>query len=256
MSEAAVDLVPKKSKGGKPSAWAPINLLTSMVMVFPLFLVYSLGILVVPKVQNGADFITLGLLQILHGNVTYYLLLQGAMFAAFGVTLLVLRRKNRFDRKMVWRVLAESSVYALVMGFVIVLVMTNLLHIDPRLAMSAESTPPSPADLSFLSRVILSFGAGFHEELLFRLLGLTGLVALFHKAFGMRRVLAFLLGLFISSVLFSAAHHIVGGEPWRIGVFVYRILCGVIFGVIFWTRGFAVAVYTHALYDIYVLVMR
>jgi len=28
------------------------------------------------------------------------------------------------------------------------------------------------------------------------------------------------------------------------------------FATIFWTRGFAVAVYTHALYDLYVLLVR
>jgi hypothetical protein len=30
----------------------------------------------------------------------------------------------------------------------------------------------------------------------------------------------------------------------------------VIFGLLFWFRGFAVAVYTHALYDLYVLLVR
>jgi hypothetical protein len=33
-------------------------------------------------------------------------------------------------------------------------------------------------------------------------------------------------------------------------------LCGLVFATIFQTRGFAVAVYTHALYDIYVLIVR
>jgi hypothetical protein len=60
----------------------------------------------------------------------------------------------------------------------------------------------------------------------------------------------------VSAVLFSAAHHIVGGEPWRVGVFVYRILCGLIFAALFQWRGFAVAVYTHALYDVFVLTLH
>ena len=30
----------------------------------------------------------------------------------------------------------------------------------------------------------------------------------------------------------------------------------VFFGLLFWFRGFAVAAYTHALYDIYVLVLK
>ena len=41
-----------------------------------------------------------------------------------------------------------------------------------------------------------------------------------------------------------------------VGVFVYRLLCGLFFALLFQLRGFAVAVYTHALYDIYVLMVR
>jgi len=39
-------------------------------------------------------------------------------------------------------------------------------------------------------------------------------------------------------------------------VFVFRVLAGCFFGMVYWFRGFAVAVYTHALYDIYVLLLR
>jgi len=34
------------------------------------------------------------------------------------------------------------------------------------------------------------------------------------------------------------------------------LLAGVVFGVLYKVRGFAVAVYTHAFYDIFVLVIR
>jgi hypothetical protein len=61
----------------------------------------------------------------------------------------------------------------------------------------------------------------------------------------------------VSSALFSAAHHVGPlGDPLRLGVFTYRMLAGIVFGLIFWFRGFAVAVYTHALYDMYVMLLR
>jgi hypothetical protein len=41
-----------------------------------------------------------------------------------------------------------------------------------------------------------------------------------------------------------------------VGLFTFRLLAGVFFGLLFWFRGFAVAVYTHALYDVYVLLVR
>ena len=40
------------------------------------------------------------------------------------------------------------------------------------------------------------------------------------------------------------------------GSFTFRLLAGIVFGVLFKLRGFAVAVYTHAFYDIFVLVIR
>jgi membrane protease YdiL (CAAX protease family) len=65
------------------------------------------------------------------------------------------------------------------------------------------------------------------------------------------------VALIVSSVLFSAMHHIPPyGDPLQLGVFVFRILAGCFFGLVYWFRGFAVAVYTHALYDIYVLLVR
>jgi hypothetical protein len=52
-------------------------------------------------------------------------------------------------------------------------------------------------------------------------------------------------------------HHIPPyGDPLHVGVFVFRALAGCFFGLIYWSRGFAIAVYTHALYDIYVLLVR
>ena len=46
-------------------------------------------------------------------------------------------------------------------------------------------------------------------------------------------------------------HHIPPyGDPLHLGVFMFRVLAGACFGLLFWFRGFAIAVYTHALYDL------
>jgi membrane protease YdiL (CAAX protease family) len=74
---------------------------------------------------------------------------------------------------------------------------------------------------------------------------------------GFGRWVAVALALLASSILFSAMHHIPPyGDPLHLGVFVFRVLAGCFFGLVYWFRGFAVAVYTHALYDIYVLLLR
>ena len=63
------------------------------------------------------------------------------------------------------------------------------------------------------------------------------------------------IAVLISSALFSCAHYL-GSEPFHIVSFTYRFLAGMLFCALFWFRGFAVAVYTHTIYDIYVLVGR
>ena len=113
------------------------------------------------------------------------------------------------------------------------------------------------ASQGFGTRFVMSLGAGVYEETVFRLGIMTGVAVLLEKVAGLRRFIAVTLALLVSAVLFSAMHHIPPyGDPLHLGVFLFRVLAGIFFGLIFWYRGFAVAVYTHALYDIYVLLVR
>jgi len=232
----------------------PRNLLTSLLLVFPLFLVYQVGVLFTLPMLNGADFLTVFLFRNLGLSSTAYLGYTAIVAAAFVVAVLVLRRRQQFDPGIIWRVFLESAIYALTMGSLIVFVMTRLFGISPRLA---GGVAEGIAHQGFVARVVMSFGAGVYEETVFRLGLMTGLTALFERGLGFRRWLAMLAGLALSSVLFSAMHHIPPyGDPFAVGVFTFRVLAGACFGLLFWYRGFAVAVYTHALYDLWVLVVR
>lgn len=227
--------------------------LTSLLLVFPLFAIYQIGVLSMPSTYNGADLLTSQMLHLLHGNAGTYLLVNVVLSLAFLVLVLVLRRKNTFDPRLFVPVLLESSIYALTMGSLICFVMIDFLHIDPKLFIGCAT---GPEQASLAAKLVLSLGAGVHEELVFRLIMVGGGVWLLTRGLGMRRWLAIAIAFVVSSVLFSAAHHVIGGEPFRVGAFTYRVLCGLVFATIFQTRGFAVAVYTHALYDIYVLIVR
>lgn len=228
----------------------PRNLLTSLVLVFPLFLVYQVGVLFTLPMLNGADFLTVFLFRNLGLTTSAYLGYTAIVAAAFGIAVLVLRRRQQFDPALVGRVFIESGIYALTMGSLIVFVMTRVFGISPRLAGGIAAQ-------SFGTRVVMSLGAGVYEETVFRLGLMAGLTVLLERVVGMRRWIAGAIGLAISSVLFSAMHHIPPyGDPFTIGVFTFRVLAGACFGLLFWFRGFAIAVYTHALYDLYVLVVR
>jgi membrane protease YdiL (CAAX protease family) len=225
------------------------NLLTSLVLVLPLLLFYEIGVLFT-DVMNGADLITQTLLRL--GGLRGFVAVQGALLVTVVGLALYLRRHQQFNMRVFLPVLLESGIYALTMGTFIVFVMVDLLHVDPRLA--AGATPLARA--GFFDRLVLSVGAGVHEELVFRLILLGGLAEISDRALKLRRWVAVALAFAVSAILFSAAHHIGPlGEPLRLGVFTYRVIAGLVFGALFQFRGFAIAVYTHALYDIYVLVL-
>jgi membrane protease YdiL (CAAX protease family) len=71
----------------------------------------------------------------------------------------------------------------------------------------------------------------------------------------MPRRAAWLLAFAASSLIFAAAHHW-AGEPWSDRAFAFRTLAGAAFALIFWYRSLAHAVWAHALYDVYIALIR
>jgi membrane protease YdiL (CAAX protease family) len=239
----------KSSQKRRKHVLEKANLLTSLLLVLPLLVFYEIGVLFT-DVMNGADFITQTLLRLV--GMKGFLAIQAGIVVVFIGFSLYLRRDQSFDFSKIVPVLLESGIYALTMGTLILFVMTDLIGIDPRLAAGGGSIQ----EASLLDKVVLSVGAGFYEELVFRLILLSGLTFVGDRVLKLRRWIAVLLAFGITSVLFSAAHHIGPlGEPFRVGVFVYRMMAGLFFACLFQFRSFPIAVYTHALYDIYVLVL-
>lgn len=99
---------------------------------------------------------------------------------------------------------------------------------------------------------ITFIGAGIYEEVLFRLVLFSGLCFLLRLVF-LPSLLAVPLAAVGSAALFSAAHHVGPfGEPYEGQVFLFRLVAGVYFALIYRARGFGVAAGTHALYDVVV----
>jgi membrane protease YdiL (CAAX protease family) len=95
-------------------------------------------------------------------------------------------------------------------------------------------------------------GAGVYEEVLFRLLLLTAIRAVVGMV-GLPGIPGSILALLASSVLFSLAHHAGPfGQAFELKVFVFRMLAGTYFGIIYLLRGFGVTAGTHACYDVMV----
>ena len=164
----------------------------------------------------------------------------------------LLRRRQRFDPRLIVPVFVESAIYALTMGSLIVFVMTRVLHVSPRLAAAA-----SPSQ-GLGTRFVMSLGAGVWEETVFRLGIMTGVGAAAGDGCS-----ASAAGWRSRSRCWCrrcCSRRCTTSRPTAtrctLGVFVFRVLAGCFFGLIYWFRGFAIAVYTHALYDVYVLLVR
>ena len=212
--------------------------------MFPLFLIYQVGILCqAGRGQNGVDYVTHTLIELCDRDLGSYVLTLACLFAVYGSVLLLLRPRGRFRSESILWVLAESCFYALTMGTVILFVLDRLGTFVPWLAIGR----PAIGDI-----VVISAGAGLHEELLFRviIMGCVGWLAAGVTGVGR----AWVVGLVASSIAFSVAHHVgPGAEAFVFVNFAYRVLAGVFFAIVYHLRGFSVAVWTHALYDVYVL---
>jgi len=229
------------------------NVLTSLVFIAPLFVAYHVGVLFTRPLLNGADFVTTFLFSELGFSDMEYLAFVVGVGAVLALSVLLLRKRQALSAQSFVPMLLESAVFAATMGALIIFVMVELLGISPGLAGGAGGLHGQSA----FTRLIMSIGAGLYEEVVFRLGFLAGSIWFLSRALGLRRWIAVPCGFAFSSLLFSAMHHIPPhGDPLSLGVFTFRALAGGLFGLIFWFRGLATAVYTHAFYDVFVLLIR
>lgn len=146
-------------------------------------------------------------------------------------------------RYLLWMLL-ESLLYAIVLAFVVTLLVDSLL-------MAAM-----PHGVSRLQMIALSLGAGLYEELFFRVLLVSLLIWSFRKIFA-KQWMATLGAILVAALLFSAVHYVGSyGDPWTLHSFLFRFLFGIALNILFIKRGFGIAAWTHALYDVMVILFR
>jgi membrane protease YdiL (CAAX protease family) len=212
--------------------------LASLVFIAPLLIVYETGVLLLGARQNGADAFLRRLLELLG---------FGQHFLLPVLTVCILLGWHYLARQP-WRlsggILSAMAVESLMLGVCL------------RLISMVQSTLVALGIGERIKDGIGFLGAGIYEELLFRLILLSLLAWAFGRA-GTKPWLSQLLALLISSLLFSAAHHVGPyGDRWEMYRFLFRFIAGVFFAVLFVYRGFGIAAGSHAAYDILVGVFR
>jgi hypothetical protein len=227
------------------------DLFTSIILVLPLFVIYQLGVLATGGVKNGVDFVTSAFWALAGGDLSIYLGINVGILLGFFAALFVLRNRGTFTPKIWPGVVAESTIYAMLLGSAVIFLMSSL-GLDKLLAIGLNT---GAKEFGVFDAFILSLGAGIYEETVFRLIGMGGIFLAARKFSDMPSWLAAIIAVVLSSVVFSGIHYIGPmGDPFGLGSFFFRFFAGVILAVIFYLRGFAVAVYTHAIYDIIVMV--
>ena len=223
----------------------------SIMFALPLLLLYE-GLAAAMSssdaagIRNGADVLLKTLFMGLGGK-------NGV--AVFGVLLLgigtwlVLRdhRKHpgRLRASYLGLMLAESVVYAAVLGTVVSTLASLLL--SGQLAVVQEG---SFNQLTFGSQLVVSLGAGLYEELLFRVLLVSGLLAL-GLWLGWRKPVAIGVAILGSALIFSGFHYVGPfGDTLTLGSFTFRAVAGLVLSGLFVARGFGIVAWSHALYDV------
>lgn len=106
-------------------------------------------------------------------------------------------------------------------------------------------------------QIMTGIGAGIYEELVFRLILIGILMVVFQDLFGLSRKHSVIGAVVLSAFLFSVHHHVFfvngrldRGELFEWSKFVFRMIAGVYFAVLYAFRGFGIPVGTHAFYDV------
>jgi hypothetical protein len=236
----------------KPGAWA------ELALTLPVFLVYQLGVVFL-NVRNATDLVTQRLLLLANGDRLEYL----GMTAAIGVVLFavfaVLGRGQVLHGRKVVQIMIEGAAYAIAMGTMTGWIMGKLF-----------AGPSGVAAMGPGAGLIMSLGAGFYEELAFRALlfgmGSKVLVWLFtRQRVGLvdsaPKLSLASVGIMVGWALlcagaFSGMHYLGSlGDDFQLRSFVARAVLGLALTLVYAMRGFAAAVWTHALYDVWVLVL-
>jgi hypothetical protein len=234
----------------------------SLVFALPLLVTYellaaALGDAHGVGLRNGADvWLKTPFVALLgpRGPAAFGALVVG------GATLLVWRDVRRardgVRHGVLARMLAEAALLAVVCGAAVGAATAQLLRALPRGLAVAGVAGAGPPAAGAPAELMLSLGAGLYEELLFRVVLVGALGALARRALGLGPALAGAAAVLGGATLFALAHHVGAyGEPLALAPFTFRFVAGLFFSALYVLRGFGIAAWTHALYDVGVLVL-
>ncbi len=230
----------------------------SLLFALPLLIFYQVLAALAPpgpggmSVRNGADVMLESVFIWLAGAWgprLFMLCLIGV--GAWLIAKDVRRNRGSLTPSVLGGMALESVCLSLVFGVVVGGLTAALLGTPPPpMATAAAAAPP----LTRSTMLMLSIGAGIYEELLFRVV-LVGLLAWgAAKLLGWRPLVAGIAATILGALIFSAFHYIGPyGDRLDVYSFVFRTIAGLFFSGLYLLRGFGITAWTHALYDVFLL---
>ena len=218
----------------------------SAVAALPLLVIYEILIVLSQSrywgIRNAAD------VWIRTFLMAFDLQAQHITFVLIGISLALIpiaksrARGIKLKANYFALMFAECLTFSLVLG----VVLQSIL----RLGGLSSGGPGS----GLMQNLALSVGAGLFEEIIFRVI-LLNLLFLLLSPLLKKKVVAAVISVLLASFLFSLSHYVgTMADTWQLYSFMFRWAAGLLFTVLYFVRGFAITAYTHALYDIWVLV--
>lgn len=225
------------------------TLLYSYLISLPLLLLYEVLIfLAQPDAEQVVRISVDVWIKTLFSYIGQDVLSITLIFVALLGVFVLYRERNRLSSLKVsyfFSMLIEASAYAFFLALLITTTVSRLL----------QMVQVSPIEsLSTLQQLALSLGAGLYEELFFRVILVSVLLFIFKKVFK-KQYIAFGAAMVLAAAIFSFVHYVgVFGDPFTFGSFLFRFLFGLALNAIYIWRGFGMAAWTHAIYDLMVIV--
>jgi hypothetical protein len=224
------------------------GLLYSYIACLPLLFLYEFLIWISsPSASNTVRIsVDVWFRQIIQltGLHSTSIILAGA--AIVGGILLYVKRTDLHQIKKSYflMMMAEATLYSIVITLTIHTLLDAVLMADSSSGLET---------LNILQLYALSLGAGLYEELFFRVILVSLLIYLF-KLFTNNQRMAASLSIVAAALIFSGVHYVgFYGDTFTLHSFLFRFLFGLGLNLIYVMRGFGIAAWTHAVYDLIVV---
>jgi membrane protease YdiL (CAAX protease family) len=225
------------------------SLANSFLFILPLLILYEFGIAFHgSNIKNVADVIVKTPLILFGKNSSLIFNLLVIIFLI--VSLFYIERKYQLNILVFIPMFIESMIYALFIGHI-------LGFIVYKISFSSVLSIPHSLNLTNLwMQLTLSIGAGVYEEIVFRLILITLFCYIFVVFFKMHKPTSTIISILLAAFIFTMMHYVgTFGDNFTYTNFMFRLLAGIVLSVIFIFRGLGIAVYTHAIYNVF-LVLR